>query len=169
MLCNPWNNRNIIRAALSIWWARRTSPCRGPNPSVDRRVRWMRRAPGWQGAPDGQQAKKLVVRTSVSCLPVNVALNIITPLYVWCLSITIITYEFYDPVGDLQMCRQHVNVYLADFWLVTILKNYPDSAVRSGQANSEWPRGRILIRTNNNVSTAKHKRRSGLLNGASWE
>ena len=29
----------------------------GPNPSVDRRVRWMRRAPGWQGAPDGQQAK----------------------------------------------------------------------------------------------------------------
>ena len=34
-----------IRAALSIWWALRTSPCRGPNPSVDRRVRWMRRAP----------------------------------------------------------------------------------------------------------------------------
>ena len=46
-----------VRAALSIWWAVRTSPCRGPNPSVDRRVRWMRRAPGWQGAPDGQQAK----------------------------------------------------------------------------------------------------------------
>jgi len=49
------------RAALSIWWALRTSPCRGRNPSVDRRVRWMRRAPDWQGAPDGQQAKKLVV------------------------------------------------------------------------------------------------------------
>ena len=31
----------------------------GPNPSVDRRVRWMRRAPGWQGAPNGQQAKKI--------------------------------------------------------------------------------------------------------------
>ena len=45
------------RAALSIWWALRTSPCRGPSPSVDRRVRWTRRAPGWQGAPDGQQAK----------------------------------------------------------------------------------------------------------------
>jgi len=29
------------RAALSIWWALRTSPCRGPNPSVDRRVRWI--------------------------------------------------------------------------------------------------------------------------------
>jgi len=56
----------IARAALSIWWALRTSPCRGPNPSVDRRVRWMRRAPGWQGA----------LRTSVSCLPVNAALII---------------------------------------------------------------------------------------------
>ena len=44
-------------AALNIWWALRTSPCRGPNPAVDRRVRWMRRAPGWQVAPDGQQAK----------------------------------------------------------------------------------------------------------------
>jgi len=53
------------RAALSIWWALRTSPCRGPNPSVDRRVRWMRRAPSWQGA----------LRTSVSCLPVNAALR----------------------------------------------------------------------------------------------
>ena len=73
------------RAALSIWWALRTSPSRGPNPSVDRRVRWKCRAPGWQGAPDGQQAKNLVVtkcykcqpgalRTSVSCLPVNAAL-----------------------------------------------------------------------------------------------
>ena len=49
--------KRISRAALSIWWALRTSPCRGPNPSVDRLVRWMRRAPGWQGAPDGQQAK----------------------------------------------------------------------------------------------------------------
>ena len=48
----------------------------GPNPSVDRRVRWMRRAPGWQGAPDGQQAKKLVggPLPAVSCLPVNAAL-----------------------------------------------------------------------------------------------
>jgi len=46
-----------LRAALSIWRALRTSPCRGPNSSVDRRARWMRRAPGWQGAPDGQQAK----------------------------------------------------------------------------------------------------------------
>ena len=27
----------ITRAALSIWWVLRTSPCRGPNPSVDRR------------------------------------------------------------------------------------------------------------------------------------
>ena len=61
----------LSRAALSIWWALRTSPCRGPNPSVDRRVRWMRRAPGWQGAPDGQPG---ALRTSVSCLPVNAAL-----------------------------------------------------------------------------------------------
>ena len=29
------------RATLSICWALRTSPCRGPNPSVDRRVRWI--------------------------------------------------------------------------------------------------------------------------------
>jgi len=29
------------RAALSIWWALRTPPCRGPNPSLDRRVRWI--------------------------------------------------------------------------------------------------------------------------------
>jgi len=57
--------RTMHRAALSIWWALRTSPCRGPNPSVDRRIRWMRRAPGWQGA----------LRTSVSCLPVNAALT----------------------------------------------------------------------------------------------
>ena len=35
----------LARAALSIWWALRTSLCRGPNPSVDRRVRWMRRGP----------------------------------------------------------------------------------------------------------------------------
>jgi hypothetical protein len=31
----------LTRAALSIWWALRTSPYRGPNPSVDRRVRWI--------------------------------------------------------------------------------------------------------------------------------
>ena len=70
----PWTSprRTIFpmnRAALSIWWALRTSPCRGPNPSVDRRVRWMRRAPGWQGA----------LRTSVSCLPVNAALPMNVP------------------------------------------------------------------------------------------
>ena len=58
---NPEQRCLMFRAALSIWWALRTSPCLGPNPSVDRRVRWMRRAPGWQGAPDGQRAKKLVV------------------------------------------------------------------------------------------------------------
>ena len=52
---------NINRAALSIWWALRTSPCRGPNPSVDRRVRWMRRAPGWQGAPDGPTHERIVL------------------------------------------------------------------------------------------------------------
>ena len=36
-----WNCGFVVRAALSIWWALRTSPCRGPNPSVDRRVRWI--------------------------------------------------------------------------------------------------------------------------------
>ena len=35
--CSWW----VTRAALSIWWALRTSPCRGPNPSVDRRERWI--------------------------------------------------------------------------------------------------------------------------------
>ena len=54
----PYSFTPGFRAALSIWWTLRTSPCRGPSPSVDRRVRWMCRAPGWQGAPDGQQAKK---------------------------------------------------------------------------------------------------------------
>jgi len=71
------------RAALSIWWALRTSPCLGPNPSVDRRFRWMRRAPGWQGAPtkfffacwpSGAPCQPGALRTSVSCLPVNAAL-----------------------------------------------------------------------------------------------
>ena len=76
----------VARAALSIWWALRTLPCRGPNPSVDRRLRWIptsSRAPGWEGAPDGQQAKKIscykmfiLLRTSVSCLPVNAALMV---------------------------------------------------------------------------------------------
>ena len=46
-------------------WTLRTSPCQGPNPSVDRRVRWMRRAPCQPGA----------LRTSVSCLPINAALD----------------------------------------------------------------------------------------------
>ena len=63
---------SIARAALSIWWALRTLPCRGPNPSVDRRVRWMRRAPGWQGAPDGQQAKKLVVTKCLFYSKINI-------------------------------------------------------------------------------------------------
>ena len=35
------DHSTTLRAALSIWWALRTSPCRGPNPSVDRRVRWI--------------------------------------------------------------------------------------------------------------------------------
>ena len=60
------------RATLSISLALRTSPCRGPNPSVDRRVRWMRRAPGWQGAPDGQQAKKLVVAKCLFYCKINI-------------------------------------------------------------------------------------------------
>jgi len=38
----PGARSSVIRAALSICWALRTSPCPGPNPSVDRRVRWMR-------------------------------------------------------------------------------------------------------------------------------
>ena len=38
----------------------------GPNPSVDRRVRWMRRAPCQPGS----------LRKSVSCLPVNAALSL---------------------------------------------------------------------------------------------
>jgi len=63
---------HVGRAALSIWWALRTSPCRGPNPSVDRRVRWMRRAPGRQGAPDGQQAKKLVVTKCLFYCKINI-------------------------------------------------------------------------------------------------
>jgi len=62
----------VRRAALSIWWALRTSACRGPNPSVDRRVRWMRRAPGWQGVPDGQQAKKLVVTKCLFYSKINI-------------------------------------------------------------------------------------------------
>jgi len=53
------------RAALSIWWALRTSPCRGPNPSVDRRVRWMRRAPG-------QAGKKLVVTKCLFYSNINI-------------------------------------------------------------------------------------------------
>jgi len=62
-LVSVWCDR--CRATLSIWWALRTLPCWGPNPSVDRRVRWMRRAPCQPGA----------LRTSISCLPVNVALD----------------------------------------------------------------------------------------------
>jgi len=44
-----------FRAALSIWWALRTSPCRGPNPSVDRRVRWMCRLARGPRRPAGKK------------------------------------------------------------------------------------------------------------------
>jgi len=63
----------VHRAALSIWWALRTLPCRGPNPSVDRRVRIRWGSLASRG-PYHDPLGAVALRTSVSCLPVNAAL-----------------------------------------------------------------------------------------------